>query len=236
MTIGGLQKVSLLDFPAHLAAIVFVKGCNFSCPFCFNRDLVLGETPTIKQTTILSFLKKRKKLLDGVVLTGGEPLLQEDLEKFIRQVRRLGYKIKLDTNGASPELLEKLIQKKLLDYVALDFKAPFDETYTKAVGKEEFDPKVIGDSLKIILKSKIPFELRTTIVPGIHDQKTLTKMARQLKKTLGKRKASWYWQNFRPTNCLNPEFEKISPYSKMGLERFLKAAQKYYPKAELREG
>jgi pyruvate formate lyase activating enzyme len=234
MTIGGLQKVTLLDFPAQTAAIVFVKGCNFSCPFCFNRDLVLGTTPTISQATVLAFLKKRKRILDGVVLTGGEPLLQKDLEKFIRKARRLGYKIKLDTNGSSPKEIEKLAQKNLIDYIALDFKAPLDESYTKAIGKEEFDPEVIIESMKIILRSRIPFELRTTIVPGIHDQKALTKMARQLKKILGKRKVKWYWQNFQAKNCLDPEFEKIKPYSRMGLERFLKAAKRVYSEIELR--
>ncbi len=239
MKIGGLQKVTLLDFPAQIAAIVFTKGCNFACPFCFNRNLVLGTTPTISQATVFSFLKKRKNVLDGLVLTGGEPLLQEDLEKFIRKARRLGYKIKLDTNGALPELLKTLLQKKLLDYVALDFKAPLDENYAKAIGKEDFNPDLIVESIKLLLRAKIPFELRTTIVPGIHNQKTLVKMAKQLKALVSGIKyqalsIKWYWQNFRPENCLDPKFEKITPYSKMGLERFLKAAKKYYPEAELR--
>lgn len=234
MTIGGLQKVSLLDFPAHIAAIVFVKGCNFSCPFCFNRDLVLGKAPTISQTIILSFFKKRRKLLDGVVLTGGEPLLQPDLEKFIRKLRRLGFKVKLDTNGALPEKLEQLLKKNLIDYVAMDFKAPLDENYAQAIGKKEFDLSLIMESLKVLRRSKIPFELRTTVVPGIHDQKALVKMAKQLKNVLGKRKVRWYWQNFQPKNCLDPKLEKVTPYSRMGLERFLRIAKKDYLEIELR--
>jgi pyruvate formate lyase activating enzyme len=234
MTIGGLQKVSLLDFPAQIAAIVFVKGCNFSCPFCFNRDLVLGKAPTISQTTILAFFKKRKKLLDGVVVTGGEPLLQPDLEKFIRKLRRLGFKIKLDTNGALPEKLGQLLKKNLIDYVAMDFKAPLGENYAQAIGKKEFDSHLIMSSLQILRRAKIPFELRTTVVPGIHHQKALVKMAKQLRKVFGKRRPRWYWQNFQPKNCLDPKFEKITPYSRTALERFLRAAKRDYPKIELR--
>lgn len=235
MKIGGFQKLTLIDFPAHLAAIVFVKGCNFSCPFCFNRDLVLGERPTISQRSILAFLRKRGKILDGIVLTGGEPLLQEDLEEFIKKVRRLGYKIKLDTNGSRPQFLKKLLAKKQLDYVALDIKAPFDERYGKAVRMDHFDFGPIVQSIRLFLRSKVPFELRTTVVPGIHDKKTLIEMARQIKKLVGKKKVKWYWQNFQPQNCLDKKFEKIKPYSQAQLEKFLAATKRYYSEVELRD-
>jgi len=234
MKIGGLQKVTLIDFPASIAAIVFIKGCNFACPFCFNRDLVLGDLPTISQRTVLSFLRKRKKVLDGVVLTGGEPIIQLDLEQLIRKIRGLGYKVKLDTNGSLPEMIEKLLKKSLLDYVALDIKAPLDENYAKAIGRKEFDPAVIVESIKLFLKFKVPFEFRTTIVPGIHDKKTLVTMAKQLKKVIGRRKIPWFWQNFQPKNCLEPKFEKKKPYKKEKLGEFLKAVKRYYPQVELR--
>lgn len=234
MKIGGLQKVTLIDFPASIAAIVFVNGCNFVCPFCFNRDLVLGNLPTISQRSVLSFLKKRKKVLDGVVITGGEPILQPDLEQFIRKAKRLGYKVKLDTNGALPAIIQKLLKKNLLDYVALDIKAPLDEKYAPAIGLEEFEPKIIIESLKLLLRSKVPFELRTTVVPGIHDKKSLVKMAKQLRKAVGRRKIPWFWQNFQPKNCLDPGFEKRKPYKKEKLEKFLKTAKRYYSETELR--
>ncbi len=234
MRIGGLQKVTLIDFPASIAAIIFVKGCNFACPFCFNRNLVLGDLATISQRSILAFLKKRKKILDGVVVTGGEPVFQSDLGEFIRKIRKLGYKIKLDTNGSSPLTIQKLLKGKLLDYVALDIKAPLDERYALAIGKKEFDFKIIVESLKLLLKSKIPFELRTTVVPGIHHRKTLVEMAKQLKKLVGRRKIKWLWQNFQPRNCLVPKFEKVKPYDKVELEKFLKTARRHYPEAELR--
>lgn len=234
MKIGGLQKVTLIDFPASIAAIVFVKGCNFSCPFCFNRDLVLGNLPTISQRSVLSFLKKRKKVLDGVVITGGEPILQSDLVQFVRKIKGLGYKVKLDTNGTSPKNLEKLLKRNLLDYVALDIKAPFDERYAEATGGGTFNPKIITESIKLLLKSKILLEFRTTIVPGIHDKGVLVEMARQLKKIIGRKKIPWLWQNFQPKNCLDPEFEKIEPYKREELEEFLKATKRYYPETGLR--
>lgn len=232
MKIGGLQRVSLIDFPASIAAVVFVKGCNFRCPFCFNRDLVLDNLPTISQRSILTFLKKRKKVLDGVVITGGEPTIQPDLEKFIRKVRKLDYKVKLDTNGALTNVLEQLIKKKLINYVALDFKLPLDENYARAIGKREFDPTIIKKSIKFLLKSKIPFEFRTTVVPGLHDKKTLLKMAGQLKTLVTSIK--WFLQDFRPVTCLDPKYEKRKPYSQKEMEVFLKAVRRSYPEGKLR--
>lgn len=232
--IGGFQKTTLIDFPGQIAAIVFTKGCNFRCPFCYNRDLVLGNLPTLSQQSIFSFLKKRQGLLTGVVVTGGEPLPHEGLEEFIKKLKKLGYLVKIDTNGSFPNELEKLINKKLVDYVAMDIKTMLDEGYAKAVKQKKFDPNTVKRSLKILLKSKIMFELRTTIVPKIHDGKVLVKMARQLKKIIGKRKVTWFWQNFQPKNCLDPEFEKIEPLKREKLEEFLKRAQKYYPQATLR--
>jgi len=235
MKIGGLQKVTLIDFPDLIAAIVFVKGCNFACPFCFNRDLVLGNLPTLSPKTVLAFLKKRKKILDGVVISGGEPTLQPDLEAFIRKIRKLGYQVKLDTNGAQPAVLKKLLSKKLIDYVALDIKGPLNEEYAAAIGKQLFEPTVVIGSIKLLLKAKIPFEFRTTIVPKMHEKRTLRAMAKGLKKIVGQRKITWFWQNFQPQTCLNPEFEARKPYSKETLNDFLKIAKRDYPEVKLRE-
>lgn len=241
MKIGGLQKVSLIDFPAppsagpgQIAAIVFTKGCNFACPYCHNRDLVLGTLPTISQRTVLGFLEKRKKILDGVVISGGEPLLQPDLADFMTKVKKLGYKIKLDTNGSFPQLLARLLKRNLLDYIALDFKAPLDGYHRKAIGIEGFDSAIWIESFKLLLKSRIPFELRTTVVPEIHGKETLVKMAKQLKKLVGKKKINWFWQNFQPKNCLDPTFEEKKPYKKEQLEELLKVVKRYIPTAELR--
>ena len=235
MKIGGLQKVSLLDFPDRIAAIVFVKGCNFRCPFCFNRDLVFNNLPTISQRTVLSFLARRQKILDGVVITGGEPLLQLDLADFIRKIRRLDFAIKLDTNGSQPKSLETLLKRKFLDYVALDIKAPLDTRYAKAVGLSKYHPQPVINSVNLLLESKIPFEFRTTVVPGLHNQTSLQVMAQQLKRFVKRRQIPWLWQNFQPKSCLDQKFEKIKPYSSAKLEKLLVATHSLYSSVALRQ-
>jgi len=233
VTFGGFQKSSIIDFPDHLAAIVFTKGCNFRCPFCFNRELVLGESPTIKQTEILSFLKKRKKILDGVVITGGEPSLQEDLIEFIKKIKKLRFAVKLDTNGSSPDFIKGLLKKPLIDYVAIDYKVPL-RLYQETVKSDSFDSAYLIKTLKLVLKSGLLLELRTTIVPGIHDHSTLVEMAKEIKEIVGKREIPWYWQNFQPKNCLDAEFTKKKPFTKAEIEELLKTVQKFYPQASLR--
>lgn len=238
MKIGGLQKVSLLDFPSRVAAVVFTKGCNFRCPFCFNRGLVSESLPTISQSQVLSFLAKRKKILDGVVISGGEPLLQPDLKDFIISVKKMDYPVKLDTNGFLPQALKEVLKKSLLDYLALDFKASLDGQYSISVGLDDFDPEIWLKSFRLIADSQIPFELRTTVVPGIHDQKTLVFMAQSLKKLTNGRKwqkVPWFWQNFRPGHCLDPVFDEKKPYSLGKLNDFLKAAKRHYSHIILRQ-
>ncbi len=237
MEIAGYLPTSLIEWPGKIVAVVFVPGCNFRCPFCYNRDLVLNprKLPRIPEKKILTDLEKRKKWVDGVVITGGEPILHSELEKFIGKIKKLGFEIKLHTNGASPSTLQKFLKKNLFDYVTLDIKAPLDKSYAVAIGKKKFDPAIIIETIGILLKSKIPFELRTTIVPGIHDKKTLVLEAKQLKKTVGKKKIPWFWQGFQPKNCLDPKFEKKKPYKKEKLEDFLKVVKRYYSKVELRK-
>lgn len=177
MKIHGLQKTTLLDYPGHVAATLFTGGCNFRCPFCHNGDLVLnpGGQPEIPVEEIMAFLKKRQGILDGVCITGGEPTLQPDLEEFIREVRGLGYRIKLDTNGYRPEVLARLLEENLLDYVAMDIKASKGK-YAKTVGLDRdlstddtgFSIKPIENSVEILKGSNIDYEFRTTVVKGIH--------------------------------------------------------------------
>jgi len=133
MKVGGLQKTSLLDYPGILSAIIWTAGCNFRCPFCYNKQLVLGKTEIISEETILSFLEKRRDVLEGLSISGGEPLLQDDIVDFTEKVKKLNYLIKIDTNGAFPEKLKELIDKKLVDYVSMDVKAP-KEKYDQLVG------------------------------------------------------------------------------------------------------
>ena len=251
MILGGLQKTTLIDYPGKIACTVFTVGCNFRCGFCHNRDLVIlkdfrnkparnathsvagGGLKEYREKEIFDFLKKRVGILDGVCITGGEPVLQKDLEGFIKKVKKLGFLVKLDTNGSRPEVLKKLINKKLIDFAAMDVKTTFGD-YPKVVGIKNYELR-IKNSIRIILKSGVDYELRTTVVPGIHDERVLVKMAKELKDLAGKKKrVTWVWQNFRPKNCLDPRFLKIKPYSEKQLKGFLGKARKILPGIKLR--
>jgi len=241
MEIKGFIKTSLIEWPGKISAVIFVSGCNFRCPFCHNSHLVdlkkIAKLPSLSEKQIIIDLKKRRKWIEGVVITGGEPSLQADLPEFLGKLKKLGFETMIETNGGRPELVQKLVTCKpaILDFLSLDFKAPLDRHYAKTVGLKNFDPKIWIKSLQAILNSGIPFELRTTIVPGIHDKKTLVKMARQLKKIIGRRKVTWFWQNFQPKNCLKPKFNKLKPYDKMEMEKFLKAVKKIIPGTKIRD-
>ncbi len=167
MRIGGLHKHSLIDYPDRIAAVVFTQGCNFRCPYCHNPSLVYPEQygPVIDTEEVHGFLQKRHGLLDGVVITGGEPLLQQDLEQFILSVKRMGYKVKLDTNGSMPERLQALLSNGLVDYVAMDYKAPL-RAYHRVV-RVKVDAELIKRSINYITSSGINYELRTTLHSGL---------------------------------------------------------------------
>lgn len=177
MKIGGLQKLTLLDFPGRCACTVFTVGCNMRCPFCHNAPLVTGESPAlIDESEVLSLLQKRKGVLDGVCFTGGEPLLQPDLPELIRRIRGMGFAVKLDTNGTLPDRLLSLLEEGLLDYVAMDIKNAPDR-YAETVGVPGFDVKNIEQSIRILQNGKTPFEFRTTVVRELHEPKDFQKIA-----------------------------------------------------------
>lgn len=171
MKIGGFQKFSLIDYPGKIAAVIFTQGCNFRCPYCHNPELVLPELfeKEIPLNEIMEFLKFRKEKLDGVVVTGGEPTLQADLSEVLRDIKNLGYSIKLDTNGTNPEVIKELIDKKLIDYIAMDIKAPF-EKYDELSGIES-DINKIKQSIRVIMISGIDYEFRTTVVKYLLTEK-----------------------------------------------------------------
>lgn len=164
MRIGGLQKFSLIDYPGKVSAVIFTRGCNFRCPYCQNPELVLPERfgHPVPEEFVLSFLQTREGLLEGVVVTGGEPTLQGDLISFLKKLRRMSYAIKLDTNGSRPEVLEKIFVEGLVDYVAMDIKAPL-EKYDFAVGVK-VNTELIKKSIELILGSEILYQFRTTVV------------------------------------------------------------------------
>ena len=180
MLISGLQKVTLLDFPGRVACTVFTGGCNFRCPFCQNASLVLPEKLAAYpggEDAVLRFLEQRRGLLDGVAITGGEPLLHAELPAFLGRVRAMGYQIKVDTNGAFPERLKALVGDGLVDMVAMDVKnAP--ELYAKTAGLRELDFSAIERSRDYLLSGVVPYEFRTTVVRGLHTEERLLETAR----------------------------------------------------------
>lgn len=209
MEIGGLQKLTLIDYPGRLACTVFLIGCNFKCPFCYSSELVLPQKiknqPRIKEADFFNFLKGKKEFLEGVVVCGGEPSINEGLVKFIKKIKKMGFLVKLDTNGSNPQLLEKLIKDDLVDYVAMDIKAP-KEKYSKLTGKK-INVKNIEKSIKVLKDSRIDHEFRTTIVPKLLDKKDILKIARWIGPG-----GKYYLQNFRGEKTIDPKLEKVKPY------------------------
>lgn len=240
MVIGGLEKLSLIDFPGEISAIVFTKSCNFRCHFCYNPMLVLtnGEGKNeyreedysqFPEKDLLLFLEERKGKLGGVVISGGEPTLQSDLKEFIIKIKKMGFKVKLDTNGTNPEIVEDLINNNLLDYVAMDIKAPLGK-YEKVVGVR-VDLKKIKQSIKILKKDLIPYEFRTTLVPGLHELDDIVEMSEEIS---GAKK--WFLQRFKSdTELVNSDFKGLGAFKIIEIEGALKKARKNVPNCEIRE-
>lgn len=200
MLISGLQKLTLLDYPGRVACTVFTGGCNFRCPFCHNASLVLPEqmVQDTNEEEVLSFLKKRVGVLDGVAVTGGEPLLHKDIGGFLSKVKALGYEIKLDTNGSFPELLMELVKDGLVDRVAMDVKNS-PELYAYTVGLEKLDMAPIERSKEFLLSGTVDYEFRTTVVKGLHTRESLRGAAEWIKGA-----KEYYLQQFKDSgNVLN---------------------------------
>lgn len=224
MRIGGLQKLTLLDFPGHVACTVFLQGCNFRCPFCHNTPLILG-TDEISGDVIWEFLKKRQGLLDGVAVTGGEPLLTPEIDTFFRKIKDLGYKIKLDTNGSFPEKLHQLIDNGLVDYVAMDIKNS-KEKYARTAGTDRFLPKV-EQSVSILLDARTEFEFRTTVVDELHEPEDFRSIGQWLKGT-----KNYFLQGYVDSgDILMPGLHAAS---KEKMESCLAAAREYISTTQIR--
>lgn len=230
--IGGLQPVTLLDYPGKMAAIIFTLGCNMRCPFCYNPNLVLPEmirhASILSNTELLSFLKRRKKYLDGVVITGGEPLLQKGIITSCQRIKKMGYLIKLDTNGLRPDVLKQLLDKKLIDYLAMDIKGPLDQ-YQKFAGVPA-KPEVIALSIALVMASGLPYEFRSTLVKSLHKQSDLRKMARMIKKA-----DLYYLQNFKSdTATVGGDPFKGHSFTRKEMEQFRTVASKYVKECKVR--
>lgn len=221
MKIYGLQKMTLLDFPGKVACTIFTGGCNFRCPFCHNAMLVteLDKDNFYTEEEIFDFLKKRVGILDGVCITGGEPLMQKDIADFIIKVREMGYSVKLDTNGSYPEKLAELIENKLVDYVAMDIKNT-PEKYAETIGVKSFNFTPIAKSITLIMNSGVQYEFRTTVVSEFHTIDDIEKIAEYIRDAQG-----FYLQNFVDSGNLIGK--DLNPVLKADLEKMRQKATQY---------
>lgn len=222
MIFGGFSACSLIDYPGKTAAMVYTIGCNFRCPYCHNPELVDETVEDIFQDKfVLSFLETRRGLLDGLVITGGEPTMHGgELMEFIRSVKKLGFLVKLDTNGTNPKFLKTAIEESLVDYVAMDIKAPL-ATYHRTVGRP-VDTNVLRESIDILLSGLIPYEFRTTVIKALVSPAELEEMAREIAGA-----DQYFLQKFIPTKILNPQFKRKVTYTDEEFAEFQKTAAKY---------
>ncbi|MFH1409602.1 MAG: anaerobic ribonucleoside-triphosphate reductase activating protein [Nanoarchaeota archaeon] len=209
--IAGLQKTTLIDYPGKLASAIFTSGCNFRCGYCHNKDLVEGNTPTILMAEILSFLDSRKNILEGVCITGGEPTIHKELPSLCKSIKELGLSVKLDTNGTNPVMLKKLIDERLVDYIAMDIKASF-ENYEK-VSYVPVKVEALKESVGIIKKSGIEHEFRTTLIPDVIDEDEIEAIA----EIVGD--SPYFLQQFRaaPT-AMDPKYRHMEALSSARVE------------------
>ena len=228
MVISGFQKLTLVDYPEHIACLIFTQGCNFRCPFCHNSDLVNGmdSKNQISEKEILDYLEKRKGLIDGICISGGEPLLQKDIAIFMKLVKEKGLKVKLDTNGSKPQILKKLIQDNLVDYVAMDVKNSFSN-YDQTSGVVNIDLKKVKESIEILKNSNIDYEFRTTVVKELHSFEDLKLICEYLGKNV-----KYYLQNYR--DCETVLVSGYHGFEREELLEFKNKLNKDYPNVMVR--
>lgn len=223
MIFGGWQKFSLIDFPGRASAILFTQGCPFRCPFCHNPELInptQGMFTPVTEKEILDFLSTRQNKLDGVVITGGEPTLHNDLPDFISKLKSLGFAVKLDTNGSRPEMIERLVRDGHLDYLAMDYKSPL-EKYQSHSGSM-IDTEKIKKSVDLIRQSGIDYEFRTTVVKELLTEEDILKIADELK---GAKR--YVLQKFLPGRTLDPLFAEMTTYTDEEFEKICKKIKKF---------
>lgn len=225
MNIAGVQKVTLLDYPGKVACEIFTQGCNFECPFCQNSSLIpITNTGEFSEEEIFEYLNLRKNILDGVVITGGEPTVQKDLKSFIKKIKDLGLLVKLDTNGGNPKVLQELIDEKLVDYVAMDIKNIFNKYNITAGKKINLDN--IKKSIEILKASKIDYEFRTTIIKEMHSLDDIISIC----KLVGN--AKYYLQNFEDSeNVIDHSLHGFSREELLFIDKYLKDL---FPNVEIR--
>lgn len=228
MHIKGLQKLTLLDYPGRLAATVFFGGCDFRCPFCHNSPLVLSaaDLPDIDEASFFSFLEKRRGVLEGVALTGGEPLLQPGLEDFMERIRKMGYAVKLDTNGSHPQALRRILDRGLADYVAMDIKNS-PAAYARTTGLEAAPLDALCESVALLMEGRVEYEFRTTLVKGYHTPGTMRDIGRWIEGA-----PHYFLQGFVDSGAVIAQ--GLSGFSPEEAEELRRAVLPFVPSAELR--
>ncbi len=221
MIFGGLEKCTLIDYPGKTACMVYTVGCNFRCPYCHNPELV-DETSeqAITEEEVLAFLDTRTGLLDGLVITGGEPTIHDDLFQFMEKVKEKGFFVKLDSNGTRPEMLREAIERNLVDYIAMDIKSPLAKY--SSITARPVDRVKIRESIELLMKSHVEYEFRTTVVKSLLSEDDILQIGREIE---GAKR--YYLQAFVPTKILNPQFKKKVSYSSEEMERIRTALQPY---------
>ena len=227
MKIGGLQHTSLIDYPGKICAIVFTIGCNFRCPFCHNPELVDETSPELSEADIFAFLEKRRGILDAVTITGGEPTLHTDLLTFIKRIKDMGFLVKLDSNGTNPDIIEKVEQEKLVDYLAMDIKSPL-ESYSATVARPS-DIENIKRSIKLLMEGPIPYEFRTTVVKSLLSRDDVAGIGDAIRGA-----HTYYLQKFVPTKTLNPAFLRKTTFSDAEFEEMRTEMERYVDKCYIR--
>ena len=229
MLISGLQKTTLLDYPGCVACTVFTGGCNFRCPFCHNSSLVIPEriAEGMAEEEIMAFLRKRVGVLDGVAITGGEPLLHKDMPELLRRIKALGYKIKLDSNGSNPQLLEDIINEGLVDRVAMDIKNS-PTLYGRTIGIENYDLSAVERSKNFLLEGRVEYEFRTTVVKGLHTEESIRQAAKWIEGA-----KEYYLQQFKDSGDVL-KLEGLGAFNEEEMKTLRAAAAEYVPVVQLR--
>lgn len=229
MFISGLQKLTLLDYPGRVACTVFTGGCNFRCPFCHNAPLVLPErlAQDTDEEQVLAFLRKRTGILDGVAITGGEPLIHKEIPSFLEKVKALGFSIKLDTNGSFPEMLESVVKAGLVDRVAMDIKN-CPEKYAETIGLKDFDIAPVERSKSFLMECGIDYEFRTTVVKGIHTEESLLGAAEWIAGA-----KEYYLQQFKDSGDVIA-IDGLSAYDEKEMHALADAVARFVPSVKVR--
>ncbi len=228
MKIAGLEKMSLVDFDGYVCATIFTAGCNFKCGFCHNSALVIGadKLPLIPEQEVLSYLEKRKGILDAVCISGGEPTLQPDLKEFCSKVKKLGYKIKLDTNGTNPTLVKELFNEGLVDYFAMDIKNDRD-SYASIIGFDKYDITKIQETVSFFLNGGVPYEFRTTIIAEFHKEQNIREIGKWIKGA-----DKYFLQKFKNSeNCIESHLSAVDDNTVL---KFKDILSEYIPTTRLR--